>query len=443
VQGGHAQTWAEALQSAARLEIPDDRMQFLYDAAIRTVTVLSPDLTYPGPYTYKRFWYRDAAFLIHALLNANLCDRAERVLTHFPEKQNPLTGYFHSQEGEWDSNGQAIWAFFRFCQSTGKPLPQDWRDSVKKGVKWIIRKRLSDALPELHAGLFPPGFSAEHLGNIDYYYWDAFWNVAGLHTAAQLFDQREEAELISECRREEDRLLEAVERSLRQSRQHRDFTGIPASPYRRMDSGAIGSIVAGYPLRLLPPQEARLLSTIEFLRDRCFVRGAFFQDMIHSGINAYLSLHIAEVLLRAGDMRFFEIVRVVAELASPTGQWPEAIHPRTSGGCMGDGQHSWAAAEWIVMMRNMFVREESDRLVLGSGIPEAWLAAGQRLAFGPTPTPFGTVSVSIEPCPDALNVVWQADWRNQPPAIDVAVPGYEPQTLDDPAPNHSVGIRKA
>jgi len=68
------------------------------------------------------------------------------------------------------------------------------------------------------------------------------------------------------------------------------------------------------------------------------------------------------VLLRAEDPRFHELMTTVADLASPTGQWPEAIHPLTHGGCMGDGQHVWAAAEWLMIVRHCFVREEGDHL---------------------------------------------------------------------------------
>jgi len=70
---------------------------------------------------------------------------------------------------------------------------------------------------------------------------------------------------------------------------------------------------------------------------RFWFRDAAF--IIHSGVNCYLTLHLAQVLLRAGDARGLDQVREIARLASPTGQWPEAVHPRTSGGCMGDGHH--------------------------------------------------------------------------------------------------------
>jgi hypothetical protein len=143
-----------------------------------------------------------------------------------------------------------------------------------------------------------------------------------------------------------------------------------------------------------------------------------------------LTLQTAQVLLRAGDPRHADIIGAVADLASPTGQWPEAIHPHTDGGCMGDGQHIWAAAEWVLMMRSLFLREEGDRLVLGSGLPPAWLTAGTRLHLGPTPTLYGPVTVDVEPRSDAVVVRWQGRWRGEPPAVEVAVPGYEAQVVE-------------
>jgi hypothetical protein len=221
----------------------------------------------------------------------------------------------------------------------------------------------------------------------------------------------------------------AVDRSLARDARRLDRPAMPASPYRRMDAGAIGSLAVGYPLQLCPPDDPRLLGTIRFLMENCRVKGGFFQDMIHAGINPYLTLHMAQVLLRAGDPRYLELMDTVAALATPTGQWPEAIHPRTRGGCMGDGQHVWAAAEWVLMVRNCFVREEGELLILGSGIPARWLEHESPVSFGPAPTAFGTVSVSITPGDEGderLTVSWQGDWHAEAPAIEVRLPGYRP-----------------
>lgn len=416
--------WDQALTTHCALNIPDEKMQFLYDAALRSMILHAPEDVYPGPYTYKRFWFRDAAFILHAMICAGLIDRAERVLDRFPSRQT-RAGYFHSQDGEWDSNGQALWILNRFCELTGHPPKEAWSKPIKKAGEWIVKKRHPNDLNALHAGLLPAGFSAEHLGPNDHYYWDDFWGIAGLLAASRL--SKKQGDHVSEeyYRQQAGNFMTAVEDSLKKSRPLRTWEGIPASPYRRMDGGAIGSLAVGYPLQLWSPDDSRLQDTVAFLLENCFVKGGFFQDMIHSGINPYLTLHVAQVLLRAGDGRFFDLMQTVAESASPTGQWPEAIHPRTGGGCMGDGQHIWASAEWVMMVRNCFVREEEETLILAAGIPAQWLKPGKEIYFGPAPTPFGDLSIFLRAAKGKIHVRWEAAWRETPPRIEVRLPGHE------------------
>ncbi len=428
-------SWKTALDGVARLTHTDDRIAELYDAALHTLVLLSPLEIYPGPFYYRRFWFRDAVFILNGFLRIGLHERARRAIQQFLPRQT-RAGFFESQQGEWDSNGQVLWIFRRYAELTGAPVPADWLKAAERGANWILRKRLSAAGDSLHAGLLPAGFSAEHLGNNDYYYWDNFWGIAGLQAAAELFAAAGHAATADRFARGADHFALCLERSLLRSRQRRRYDALPASPYRRMDAGAIGSIIPGYPLQLWPPEEPRLMNTLEFLIDDCFVDGAFFQDMIHSGFNIYLTLHCAQSLLRAGDGRFWPMVAKVADLASPTGHWPEAIHPRTLGGCMGDGQHAWAAVEWIMMIHNMFVAEEGDDLYLLRGIPRPWLNTSGRLAFGPVHTRFGPVSVTVDKADASVTVEWSADWRRPPAAIYIQPCGISPVVRENPSPPH-------
>jgi hypothetical protein len=406
-----ALSWDEALAGSAVLRVPDERMQFLYDAAQRTLLLLSAAELVPGPYTYRRFWFRDACLMLHPLLLTGQLARAERILATFPGRQT-FAGYFLSQEGEWDSNGQVLWIAARHAELSGRPPDLEMQQALKKAVRWLAKKRLPDS------GLLPAGFSAEHLGPNDFYYWDDYWALGGLRAMA-----RQWRAVGDPFAAEAEQLAAEFATSLRASIDAlppaRAKGAIPAAPGRRLDAGAIGSMVADYPLQLAPPGDPQLMKTADFLIDHCFHQGGFFQEMIHSGINAYLTLDLAQTLLRAGDPRFAALIRRVAELASPTGQWPEAIHPRTLGGCMGDGQHGWAAGEWVMMMRNCFVREEDGELILGSGILPEWRAAGGELRFGPTLTPWGPVGVRLA---DG-RLFLDASWRGRPPRLRIAVPG--------------------
>ncbi len=420
-----AHDWAAVRRDRCRLECPEPHYRFLYEAALTSLVLHSPQDVYPGPYTYKRFWFRDAAFIIHALLCAGFTERAERALAQFPGRQTAL-GYFRSQEGEWDANGEVLWILQRFGELTGRTPGTEWHEPARRGARWIMRKRLGDEPDAPHAGLLPAGFSAEHLGPNDYYYWDDFWGVAGLRAAAEMLRESEPGQSRGFAQAGQD-FMGAIERSLAGCAARLQRPGMPASPYRRMDAGAIGSLAIGYPTQLCAPDDPRLLDTVEFLLENCFVNGAFYQDMIHSGLNAYLTLHVAQVLLRAGDPRYLALVDTVATLASPTGQWPEAIHPRTGGGCMGDGHHVWASAEWVLMLRNCFVREEGERLVLCAGVPVRWLAGKAPIRFGPAPTTFGMLSVEIvAEGRGRARVCWQPHWHAAPPPIDIRLPGFAP-----------------
>jgi len=416
--------WEQSLEGECSLQIPDEHFQFLYEAAVRTMVLHSPKEVYPGPYIYRRFWFRDAAFILYGLLCAGYKKRVARALDCFRSRQT-IPGYFLSQEGEWDSNGEALWIIRQYCEMTGTVPPKEWKESIQKAGKWICKKRLSADLKSEHAGLLPAGFSAEHLGPNDFYYWDDFWAVAGLRAAAFLCGTYGDNDNSVHFQDEAQSLSECLDRNLQKSAERLKRPAIPASPYRRLDTGAIGSLVASYPLRLFASGDERILDTADFLMGKCLVRGGFFHNMTHSGINPYLTLHLAQVLLRAGDQRYFDLMTAVANLATSTGQWPEAIHPRTGGGCMGDGQHVWAAAEWVVMIRNCFMREEGNCLILCSGIPQSWLEKNQALSFGPAPTSFGDMKVSIKPQGQKVIVEWKGQWPEaKEPPIDIRLPGF-------------------
>ncbi|WP_027370550.1 hypothetical protein [Desulfovermiculus halophilus] len=419
------ETWPQALDGTCTLRVPDRKLADLYHKAVHTLILLSTRDVVPGPYTYRRFWFRDACFMLHALLNLGLTDTVHRIIQAFPHRQK-TSGYFQSQAGEWDSNGQVLWLLDRFEQLSGRQLAPAWIPAVRSACTWIETKRISMHVNGLHAGLLPAGFSAEHLGPNDYYYWDNFWAVGGLHSAARILQRHGQAGKARSVFQAGDAFLRTIWNSQAAIPDQRKAGGIPASPYRRLDAGAVGSLVADYPLQISPAADERILRTTDFLIRNCFHRGGFFQDMIHSGINPYLTLCIAQTLLRAQDMQCMDLIHTVADLASPTGQWPEAVHPLTHGGCMGDGQHGWAASEWVMIMRNLFVREEGEGLFLGSGLDPEWVDSGERLECGPTLTPFGRIQGRTD---QTASVRIQGTVDPEQTPIQARIPGYEPLTI--------------
>lgn len=400
----HYKTWKEALSSCTKIKSGDDKIDFLYNTAVKSCILMSPDEVYPGPYTYRRFWFRDAAFILNALISLGLKQRCENIIEQFPKKQR-MDGYFLSQEGEWDSNGQVLWIVYRYYRSFNEKLSPKLLKSIQKGADWIVGKRNKNDSSNT-SGLMPAGFSAEHFGSNDNYYWDSMFSSYGLSCAYEILKEHgyENIEIYKE---QAEDMKYSILKSIEQNSQ-KNRGAISASPHRRMDSGAVGSLSATYPLALFRDSDDSVLKTADFLYERCFFDGCFFQDMIHSGQNAYLSLHVAQVFLKGGRVKeFCEIVDRVKNLASQTGQWPEAIHPITKGGCMGDGHHIWASAEWIKAINSSFVLESDSGIKLLEGIKNEQLENG--VEFGPLKTIYGEISVSAKKIDKDIELNIQSD----------------------------------
>ena len=105
--------WKEFNQDRTRLQVPDARMREVFESSQHTLALLAEPEIVPGPYTYRRFWFRDACLMANAFLGNRDIDSVEQTLATFTERQR-FDGYFHSQEGEWDSNGQVLWIVDRY-----------------------------------------------------------------------------------------------------------------------------------------------------------------------------------------------------------------------------------------------------------------------------------------------------------------------------------------
>lgn len=422
-----ASGWGVHASRGMRLELPDSRLASAV-AANRAFLLLlhDGDEITPGPSTYHRFWFRDAAYLLGALDRYGYQREVGEVLASYPARQHG-DGFFFSQSREWDANGAALhaiaehWRLHRDHELAARLAP-----SMARGAEWIERKRHTKRRREpATEGLLPPGVSAEHLGPFDWFYWDDLWALRGLLDAAEVLGALGEREASADAARMASSLRADLDRSLAMTAERLGTAAIPAGPRRRIDPGLIGSLAAGWPLRLLAPDDERLVATAEVVRERFLAGPAFFQGISHTGLGTYLTLQLAFVELDAGDRRALDRLDWLLEVATPTWTWPEAVHPRLPGGCMGDGHHGWAAADLLTFVRNLLVRETHDGgLALCSLVPDAWL--GQGIEVHDAPTHFGLLSFAVRWHGDRPALLWELARHDGVGDVRITAPGLDP-----------------
>jgi len=383
--------WEGHLRAGARMTVPvHDRL--LRSCRATLLALCDGESITPGASTYHAFFYRDAASMLGALGRLGFSRRVAEVLWTYPGRQ-ARNGAWLSQGGEWDGSGAAIWALVDHARLTGD------RESLRpvfphlvRAARWIMATRQD--------GMMPPGWSAEHLGPADRYWWDALWSCAGLREAAFA------ARWLGRPNEERTFLLDhGTWLDVLRARMGEGPVG--AAPGRRLDSASVSVLAATWPLGLMSGSEPAMASTMRWLLEHCMVEGGLFHDVGHAGVNPALTCALAQVRLAAGEPGAVEHLETLAEHARGPGVWPEAFHP-LRGGVMGEGDHGLAAAEVAMLCRNLVLWEDGSTLHLFRGTDRRWFL-GETLFEG-APTRFGPVDLRS----GGGRVQLSGRWRERP-----------------------------
>ena len=138
------------------------------------------DTITPGPATYHHIFFRDAAYLLAALNRLGFGRRVATILSGYAARQ--------AQDGSWISQGgvgRCDLVDHGSCPHGEPEASQAPHPSIVKGAQWIEKTQ--------NKGLMPPGWSAEHLGPADQYYWDSIWDAQALRGRIGSRSARKEA----------------------------------------------------------------------------------------------------------------------------------------------------------------------------------------------------------------------------------------------------------
>lgn len=415
--------WQEKFKNTLKISLPDKELQNAFEANLAFLRLFfDQDKILPGPFTYHHFWIRDAVYMTYALELAGFQEEALAVLKTLLKQQK--SGAFLLQEGEWDSVGQVIWLAIQHFRLTNDSdyLKKIFPSLIKSG-HWITNHRqVKISTDDLLFGLLPPGLSAEHFGYFDYYYWDNYWALAAIRELMLVSQQLSWPDDLPFLEKLNWEYSVDLDHSLEKAGHKIGWPILPISPHRGMDSAAIGSLASLYPLRIFTPFDQRVLNTLDYLEKNCFIEGGFFHDVNHSGFGTYLTMHIAECYLFERNPKFWSIFNWLLKNASPTFCWPEAIHPATKGGCMGDGHHGWAVAEFVILVRNLLFFEEYDRLIVTAGLKNAWLGGEHEINVANGRSNFGQINFIIKIQGKKLIYEFNNSFYREPSEIEINLP---------------------
>jgi hypothetical protein len=413
--------WKELLRKGAIIGVPESKPSLTYYASIiynfigRDGTVIKP-----GEGFYDNFYLRDGAFQTHALDLAGFHSEVKESLAHFLEYQKP-DGQFISQQGELDGNGQALWALYSHYALTGDPVwLNDVYSAATKAISWLQRSRQQEVPFDspyfgiLHASIADGENlmqTPKHIVGYD------FWNLRGVDGVARMAEALGKKSEANEYRRLFRTYKECIENALKKA----DADWFPPT-YEGVGT-SWGNLTMLHPTRLFDAWDSRVTATLDRVRAG-FVEGTIrWGEEERKAIHPYMSTYVtnSEVIHGEQEKAIDHFYHYLAHTTSTHG-FPEGVYFETRTAWGDTVPHLWAAAQYIILLRNMLLREDGDTLDLLPAVPTAWLRPGKSIAVLRAPTAFGEVTLAVRGYEGGCELILSRPNRTVPRQIVVHIP---------------------
>ena len=423
-----------------KLDLPDRQYaDFFYSSLHYLLLLKTGDELRPGPRQYASFYLHDGVDMVEALDKAGLHDVARECLRPF---------HFKEGDGYLDAIGGCAYALYAHYLLTRDRnyLAEVYARILENGRR--IQSLRNKHLAELPAGsefrgLLPTSVSQDNFTKPAHLYLDDWWSLVGLKAGISAAKELGEPGDVAWLQAEYDDLRAALWRSIDRVMAREGVPFMPAfadhwpaseraidHDHRLLGGTQIAwahrpAVCPGEALGVDIPRDLFRKSYQHYWRDANRLSaydGAWFveYEKVFWGYNVLLARPMVCLGLREIALRNIEW-----SLKHPScpGAWMEAMksRPNSEGlyeldeGIVGDVPHGWTAAHYVLLLRDMLIREQGDQLALLACVPDTWLAPGQKIEVLHAPTFFGTLDLRAEAVADGSSIVIDLATTTPPP----------------------------
>lgn len=409
-----ASEWQARLHHV-QLSVADPRIRNAFYASLAYMFMAQQgDEIYSGPLSEHAFWFRDAAYTTDALDKAGYAGTVRQMLQLIAASQLPNGRYppIIEPDGspqlplktEWDTQGEVIFALTDYArQNHALAFLHDVYPGIWAAARFQQSQITAQRQPALQGtpfyGILPAGESAEDLYSANWHhYWDDFWGMAGFQEAANAARMLGFTNDVSWLTADENALRKATLASVEAVKAGDGGYVISNGPEDRTTTAMARSGTPSiWPVEVLDPTS----DVVQHSFTTYYIWGVKPYGGAYQHYNGhywpYADVSLAHAFYRLGMMQYTEQILewVLSHQTAPNlYAWAEIVRPQTSTFSLGDMPHSWMAAEMILLIRDMLVREDGQAIDIGP-FPVTWLPAGGTVSISDFPTALGSQSYRL------------------------------------------------
>ncbi|MCK9554815.1 hypothetical protein M0R36_03230 [bacterium] len=404
-----------------KLELPDKRYADLFYSSLYYLLIMMKGKEIcPGPLNYKYFYLHDAVEIVNAIDISGLRNIAEKALDVFN---------YRIGDGYLDGLGGSVFALFdHFRLNRDVKYLKEVYPRIIKSAGLIKSKRAPQLSPELKKspfyGLLHTSVSQDNFGTHAHLYLDNWWALVGLRCAVFAAKTLKKTKDILWLKKEYLSLENAINDSLEKVLKREKISYMPAfADYwppadRKVDGGhrILGDTQMAWAHRpaLFPGRSLGLKIPEKLFKEsykKYWKKAGSFSSYDGGWFVEYEKVFWGYNFLLAHPMMYLGMEDVALKNIewgiknqSCPGGWMEAMPAKKDKngkweiavGIIGDVPHGWSAAFYILLLRNMLIREENNQIVLCPAVPESWFEEGKSIEVKDAPTHFGKISFRLE-----------------------------------------------
>jgi hypothetical protein len=402
-----AQTWAKNGETFGKLSVPDERVNVLFrQNQTHLQSFVGKDKVYAQGFSFQAAKTYEKIYVMLALNNMGGQAISEKLIYELPFFQkNGSTRLIKAEQA-----GQLLFALHNtYTHVRDKHLLEEHFLKIEafvKKIKHFAKKWSPNQSFHDRIGKLLTGYTSQ-----EEYLYAYFWALAGLRSAALM-----SGELQKHDRKEYffslyDELMTSLQMVLLYSMGPVSrSTFIPVSTKRLVDAGLVMSLISVYPLHIISADDERINNTIGLL-EQFLVNKVLFNSIGYSGFSVFQNAQLGQLYSLRKDKKLFDILEWMLSVATPTGTWPESIHPISLGGSGGDGHSGLACAEFLNLVSSLMSRSEDHCLHLCPFVPADWLE-GPGIMLENWETEFGKINFSMRKNDQRIEFDFQPHFHN-------------------------------
>ena len=423
--------WFDFADERVEATYPDDQIDSAFKQATTSLVVQAFPVMFPEESHLASLSWKERMRVLLALIRSGCRNVTEKVVTEIISK-----GGIPDSPLDLSIFSPMLWGILQYYEHAADALISgEYLQHFRKhtsGVITAIQKQLGtdeisteaestieDEPPLEHYLVIKEGVFSDFENQL--------WNLAALKTAYRFFKDLHDEKLIT-----------ALEETIAQ---YRDFVSEkskeietarwlrPTDPSMQHVEREILDVLASAALLQISEIEPGFLEMLcSKIANRRIVSNLwkFFQP--NERYSSHLALRLAHYYTVTKQRNLVEpLLHRVLDFFTDDYHLPDFVDTRTYGGSSGAGSSVIAAADFILLLRDMLLYEDGPNLIVLAGVPEAWFTSKKQLVVDSLPTRRGKSHIELGTSSNQHQI--EIGLVELPDELEVHIPSSVPMSM--------------